>query len=71
MGGFLMHGQVELIEYEDGSYDEYTYAVKSIRRFDKDGNLKEKMYIVCSEKIKKQKKSAVNHEKYKQRQKLV
>ena len=39
-----MHGQVELIEYEDGSYDEYTYAVKSIRRFDKDGNLKEKMY---------------------------
>ena len=36
--------QTEVIEYEDGSYDEYTYAVKSIRSFDKDGNLKEKMY---------------------------
>ena len=35
---------MEVIEYDDGSYDEYTYAVKSIRRFDKDGNLKEKMY---------------------------
>ena len=44
MGGFLMHGQMEVIKYEDGSYDEYTYAVKSIRSFDKDGNLKEKMY---------------------------
>ena len=39
-----MHGQMEVIKYEDGSYDEYTYAVKSIRCFDKDGNLKEKMY---------------------------
>ena len=44
MGGFLMNGGMEVIEYDDGSYDEVTYIVKSIYSYDHNGTLKEKLY---------------------------
>lgn len=39
-----MNGVTEVIEYDDGSYDEVTYIVKSIRSYDNNGTLKEKLY---------------------------
>ena len=44
MGGFLMNGGTEVIEYDDGSYDEVTYIVRSVRSYDHKGRLKEKLY---------------------------
>ena len=40
----MLHGGTEVIEYDDGSYDELTYKVKSIRSYAHNGTMKEKVY---------------------------
>ena len=39
----MLHGGTEVIEYDDGSYDEVTYIVKSIRSYAHNGTMKEKV----------------------------